>query len=80
MAKDKKFERKTHLINAQGKKITAAFPSWLPVNPPQWVLVDQTGTFLRDADGHSVYFHTDDEALEYLKKKNIPLLKPNRGY
>lgn len=54
-------------------KVDYAFPSWLPVDGPPWRLVDNTGTFLRDPDGDSVRFHTDEEALEYLERKGIPL-------
>jgi hypothetical protein len=57
-------------------KVQAAHPSWLPVEGPQWRLVDQSGTFLRDPDGHSMRFTTDSDALAYLKRKGIPLLKP----
>jgi len=56
--------------------VSEAHPSWLPVDGPPWRLVDYLGTFLRDADGHSIRFHTDEEALEYLSKKGIPLMNP----
>jgi len=63
-------KRKTHTT------VEAAFPSWIPVDGPQWRLVDQSGTFLRDPDGDSVRFQTDDDALAYLEMKGIPLLRP----
>ena len=62
--------RRTHL------KVKAAHPGWIPVDGPAWRLVDEKGAFLRDPDGHSVRFTTDDEALAYLKRKGIPLLPP----
>ena len=56
--------------------VEAAHPTWLPVEGPQWRLVDQKGTMLRDPDGHSMRFATDADALAYLERKNIPLLPP----
>jgi hypothetical protein len=56
--------------------VQAAHPTWLPVDGPQWRLVDQNGTMLRDVDGDSMRFSSDVDALRYLKIKKIPLLKP----
>ena len=59
-------------------EVEAAYPSWLPVDGPPWVLVDKHGTFLRDPDGDSMRFDTDDVALLYLERKGIPLLSPKK--
>ncbi len=55
-----------------------AHPTWLPVDGPQWRLVDTHGTTLRDSDGCSLLFTTDTEALEWMQKHKVQLLPPRQ--
>lgn len=62
------------------RRPSAAHPTWLPVEGPQWRLVGPDGTMLRDSDGYSLRFSTDREALKWLDRHDIPLLPPTRKY
>ena len=53
-----------------------AHPTWLPVDGPPWRLVDPYGTFVRDSDGYSLRFPSDDEALKWMQIHNVQLLPP----
>lgn len=61
-------------------KARYAFPTWLPVDGPPWRLVDHRGAFLRDPDGDSVRFQTEQDALDYLEMKDIPLVAHGKDW
>lgn len=59
------------------RRPNAAYPAWLPIDPPSWRLVGPDGTMLRDSDGYCLRFTTDHDALAWLTAHSIPLLTPH---